>query len=67
MKKRIIIGALVICLLASVAVLAFSQSSTNVRWEYISIMNDFSVERLNTLGQQGWEYAGDAILKRRIP
>ena len=63
MNKKLIIGALVVCLLAFVAVMAFSQSSANVRWEYtiLSIQGQ-SVNQAqgasNNLGAQGWELVG---------
>jgi TRAP-type mannitol/chloroaromatic compound transport system substrate-binding protein len=69
MNKKLIIGALVVCLLAFVAVMAFSQSSTNVRWEYSSSWP--SVSDMNDKGQQGWELVAvsnnQAIFKRRLP
>ena len=36
MNKKLIILAMLICLLAFVVVMAFSQTSPNVRWEYIT-------------------------------
>ena len=60
MNKKIIIGVLVVCLLAFVAVFAFSQSSANVRWEYTMLnTRDLSdnevISQANRLGQEGWE------------
>jgi hypothetical protein len=78
MKKKIIIGALVVCLLVFVAVFAFSQSSANVRWEYTSFdargttRSTEAIERANQLGGQGWELIstedtnGLWIFKRRL-
>ena len=74
MKKKIIIGALVICLLAFVAVFAFSQSGSNVRWEYRLLRYGSSMEEFNSLGAEGWEFVGTRshdnlgnIFKRRLP
>ena len=80
MNKKIIIGVLVTCLLAFVAVFAFSQSNTNVRWEYNLIMYDNNggertvIQRANELGKQGWELVsytygdyGQMFFKRRLP
>ena len=77
MNKKIIIGALVVCLLAFVAVFAFSQSSANVRWEYtafdVSRPNGLNarIEMMNRLGREGWElvtngYDDMLIFKRRL-
>ena len=73
MNRKIIIGALVVCLLTVVAVFAFSQSSQNVRWEYT--LGSTSTSGLytpwNELGAQGWEAfaaQGNVIyFKRRLP
>ena len=54
MNKKIIIWALVVCLLAFVAVFTFSQSSSNVRWEYTTNA-DQNLASNNELGRQGWE------------
>jgi hypothetical protein len=80
MNRKIIIGALVVCLLALVTVFAFSQqSNTNVRWEYTSIDTyNMSIEnfttRANDLGRQGWELVGrdfpqdsDIVIFKRRP
>ena len=61
MNKKIIFGALLICLLAFGAVLVFGQTSPSVRWEYrtVSIMNYDSLEAtLNRESAQGWEFIG---------
>jgi len=74
MNKKIIIGILVICLLAFVAVIAFAQTSSNVRWEYRWSSGNTNV--LNELGAQGWKVvaidtnlfqsnSNFALLKRR--
>jgi CHASE3 domain sensor protein len=73
MKKKIVVGLMVLCLLAFVAVFAFSQSSTNVRWEYTSLTTDWdrTTQELNELGRQGWEavaaQGGTILFKRRLP
>ena len=79
MNKKLIIGALVVCLLAFVAVMAFSQSSANVRWEYMAIdisgVPDNVTQRANALGREGWELVSahetgnhyGLIFKRRLP
>jgi hypothetical protein len=75
--------ALAACLLTFVTVMAFSQSSANVRWEYTTLsvdrLNDAGIQReANLLGLEGWELvAGSAnvnftsprilIFKRRLP
>jgi len=74
MNKKLIIGVLIVCLMAFVAIMAFSQSNTIVRWEYIWITTN--IQRANELGQEGWEMVGlglnnntgDAmmVLKRRV-
>ena len=69
MKRKIVVVVLVICLLAFVAVFAFSQSSPNVRWEYRTC----HYSELNEFGAQGWEAVGNIgernyfLLKRRLP
>jgi hypothetical protein len=75
MKKKFVVGAMVFCLLALVAVMAFGQSSPrNVeRWEYNSIMvsRDQFVLRANELGAQGREFVETEgnmrFFKRRLP
>ena len=77
MKKKIIISVLVFCLLAFVAVMAFSQSNSNVRWEYNNVNmwdnfnSNWNVQRANELGQEGWELVAiqshNWIFKRRLP
>jgi hypothetical protein len=76
MNKKLILLVMTICLLAFVAVMAFSQTSPNVRWEYtttnwIPREEDRFVEKANELGRQGWELvAVDGIYtvyKRRLP
>ena len=82
MNKKLIIGALVVCLLAFVAVMAFSQTSSNVRWEYNTLRirtTDASVltENANRLGIEGWELVTSTFdfdadrytlfFKRRLP
>jgi len=54
MKKKIILAVLVVCFLVFVSVIAFSQTSPIVQWEYITIRytND---EAVNSLGKEGWE------------
>ncbi|MDR0301587.1 MAG: hypothetical protein LBI04_04640 [Treponema sp.] len=82
MKKKIIISLMVVCLLAFVTVLAFSQNSPSVRWEY-RVLNLYSVRgaddyadlvpTMNNLGKEGWECIGapgagdEFIFKRRLP
>jgi hypothetical protein len=70
MKKKLIIGALVVCLLVFVAVFAFSQNSSNSRWEYTQCR--YQTDQLNQLGAQGWEavssdHRDNVLLKRRLP
>ena len=76
MNKKIIIGVLVVCLLAFVAVMAFSQNSPSVRWEYTTLMlrpdDSRFIQEMNRLGQEGWElvstpHFGSQIFKRRLP
>lgn len=77
MNQKIIIGVLVVCLLTFVAVFAFSQSSSNVRWEYMFIEGWMSnhIQRANQLGREGWELitvqgsgsGSEIIFKRRLP
>lgn len=66
MNKKIIISAIVICLLVFVAVLAFTQNSQNVRWEYTiryigqhdisdPQKNNYVKSIANKLGEEGWE------------
>jgi hypothetical protein len=73
---------MLVCLLAFVAVMAFSQSSPNVSWEYAilyseSLSRTQFIERANRLGQEGWELVtqaniandvdGTLVFKRRLP
>ena len=78
MNKKIIFPVILVCLLVSAAVLAYSQSNANVRWEYTSVFGYISspvtLRRANELGQQGWELVcnqGDSgdllVFKRRLP
>jgi hypothetical protein len=77
MNKKLIFSVLLVCLLAFVAVMAFSQTSQNVRWEYTyfdsrAYLNSGAINpELNRLGQEGWELVlGDnygCVLKRRLP
>jgi hypothetical protein len=70
MNKKLIFSVLLICLLAIVAVLAFGQNSSSVRWEYTSISySDFN-SRANQLGSTGWELVAatnNLYFKRRLP
>jgi hypothetical protein len=82
MDKRIVFVALTVILLAFVAVMAFAQNSTNVRWEYTALSSreltsDGIIRRANALGQEGWELVtstasisspapGLLIFKRRL-
>jgi hypothetical protein len=80
MNKKLLLGALVVCLLAFVAVFTFSQSSTNIRWEYTASL-DGSGEEMNRLGREGLELVTilelkpgginvtgyNLIYKRRLP
>ena len=75
MNKKLIISAVLICLLlAFAAVMAFGQNSPNVRWEYHryydrNATDAQDMERANQLGAQGWELVtyvnGQMIFKRR--
>ena len=78
MNKKLIFSVLVVCLLAFVAVFAFSQNTPrNVeRWEYIAISGGFNeasvLARANQLGTEGWELASYGqnstfVFKRRLP
>jgi hypothetical protein len=81
MNKKLVFSVLLVCLLAGVAVLACSQSSQTVRWEYTTLyVGDLRTSEMptemNKLGQEGWEFAaacanGNApntlIFKRRLP
>ena len=75
MNKKIIIGALVVCLLAFVAVFTFAQNIPRnaERWEYMetTILN---ITEYNRLGAEGWEWVSGhprsnsiIIFKRRLP
>jgi len=76
MNKKIIFLVLLVCLLAFVAVLAFAQNSTNVRWEYISVTVT-DADQANWLGKEGWELTAATekygtiyqtlFFKRRLP
>jgi hypothetical protein len=78
MNKKIVFMVMLVFLLVSAAVIAYSQSSQNVRWEYTSVFGYVSSpatqKRVNDLGQQGWELVcnqGDSgdllVFKRRLP
>jgi hypothetical protein len=82
MNKKIILGVMLICLLAFVAVMAFSQSSPYVRWEYTilyseTLTREQFIASANALGWQGWELVtsaniardigGTLVFKRRLP
>jgi len=79
-KKLIFSVLLVVCLLAVVSVVVFSQSSPSpsVRWEYTSFRGDIhnmraTMQKANQLGAEGWELVqwepqlDDLIFKRRLP
>jgi len=76
MNKKIIFSLMLVIILAFVAVVAFGQSSQNVRWEYAFITRS-SQSAANELGAQGWELvAVDTavstqnsllIFKRKLP
>jgi hypothetical protein len=65
-KKLIFSVLLVICLLAVVSVVAFAQSSPNVRWEYRSFngsrINQPAIDELNDLGKEGWELIAVSVV-----
>ena len=74
MNKKIIVGVLVTCLLASVAVMAFGQNSQTVRWEYHIAPFNAGLATFNSLGAEGWEFVGTRshidggnVFKRRLP
>ena len=81
MNKKVILFVMVVCLLTFAAVMTFSQSNPNVRWEYISLQvrGDLTSEQMNRGGVEGWELVsvtsdyiqGDiyytAFFKRRLP
>jgi hypothetical protein len=82
MNRKLIFLVLLVCLLAFVAVMAFSQTSSNTRWEYGTFSADADRDPtpiLNQLGLEGWElvsvpmgsgsYSGRHYfyLKRRLP
>ena len=71
MNKKIILGLMLVCLLAFGAIMACSQSSTNVRWEYTTYNDDDLIQGANNLGQEGWELVNvvnrTAFFKRRLP
>ena len=77
MNKKIIIFVLLGCLLTFITVMAFSQSSSNVQWEYriVSAMGTVNslTETLNRAGAEGWELVASygnngmsLIFKRRL-
>jgi hypothetical protein len=82
MSKRIVFLVLLVLILTFAAVMAFSQSGQNVRWEYTALSSreltsDAIVRRANALGQEGWELVtstasitsntpGLLIFKRRL-
>jgi hypothetical protein len=80
MSKKLIFPALMVCLLVVVAVFAFTQNSTTVRWDYYVFplpttnANSFA-EPLNRFGQGGYELitvlqengTSFFIFKRRLP
>jgi hypothetical protein len=74
MNKKLIFVIMLVCLLTFVAVMAFSQTSQNVRWEYTGdIVGGLTsrVQRANQLGAEGWELVTvngtEMIFKRRLP
>jgi hypothetical protein len=76
MNKKIIFGVMLVCLLAFGVVMAFSQSSPSVRWEYRSFRSDNNtIERADMLGREGWELVTigsvdgyvHLVFKRRLP
>jgi hypothetical protein len=78
-KKLIFSVILAAFLLSFVAVMAFSQTSPSVRWEYTAFRpGDLSasnqvVQQANQLGREGWELVtfengqGTLLFKRRLP
>jgi uncharacterized protein YxeA len=54
MKKKIIFVVVAVCLLVFVSVVAFSQSKTVDKWEYVSIRYKDDAG-LNAMGNEGWE------------
>ena len=77
MTKKIIFPVILVCLLVFAAVMAYSQSGANIRWEYTSVFGYLSspitLKKANDLGQQGWELVcnqGDSgdllVFKRRV-
>jgi hypothetical protein len=83
MNKKLVFSVLLVCLLAGVAVLAFSQNSQTVRWEYTTLgvwdLGRSAIQtEMNKLGQEGWEFVSASafsgsnnpdllIFKRRLP